>query len=176
MQLDSSIKYLFPQHLLCAREESLPTLCLNMNIVYKVHAWESSRYNFSVWVSVLAVCLCVCVCVCVCAGTDEWVHTNVRTGHAHRWVLFFFLLSYITELNTLYCTSNNWGHAGLHIAMCISINLKFISLSPWLSRRFQQMGGNQTPLWMREMMSNDCCVYCCALWTRYAFYEFSGEM
>ena len=43
--------------------------------------------------------------------------------------LFFFLLSYITELNTLYCTSNNWGHTGLHIAMCVSINLKLISLS-----------------------------------------------
>lgn len=61
MQLDSTIKYLFPQHLLCTRVEPLPTVCSNMNIVYKVHARESSKYNFSVCAGALAVCVCVCV-------------------------------------------------------------------------------------------------------------------
>lgn len=69
MQLDSTIKYLFPQHLLCTRVEPLPTVCSNMNIVYKVHARESSKYNFSVCAGALAVCVCV------------WGHRGV---HAHK--------------------------------------------------------------------------------------------
>lgn len=60
MQLDSSIKYLFPQHLLCTGSEPFPTVCSNMNIVYKVHARESSKYNFLVCAGAPAVRVCVC--------------------------------------------------------------------------------------------------------------------
>lgn len=56
IQLDSYIKYLFPQHLLRSGVEHLPTVSLSMNIVCKVHAPESSKYNFPVCVGPVAQC------------------------------------------------------------------------------------------------------------------------
>lgn len=102
MQLDWSIKYLFPQHLLCTRVEPLPTVCSNMNTVYKVHARENSKYHFSVCAARLAVCVCVCVCKYV---TDECKHTHTRMGNANRLLWVFTLLNCWIE-----CTVLHWTH------------------------------------------------------------------
>lgn len=87
MQLDLSIKYLFPQHLLCTRVEPLPTVCSNMNTVYKVYARENSKYHFSVCAARLAMC----ARVRVCANVSQ--HTHARVGNANSLLWVFILVN-----------------------------------------------------------------------------------
>lgn len=122
MQLDSGIKYLFSQHLLCTSEEPLSTASLNMKIVYNVFARESSRYYSSVW-------------PCAASTTDEWVHINMRAGHANRWQLLL-LLSHIFELNVFYWPVN-WGVKPGMATYCkgfLHLSLSHSSLSVGLNK------------------------------------------